>query len=207
MLEENEQLLEKFSDLLSRLEDMEELEEQERHAQFKKLQQDGSLEFNGVDVRRFAPPTNQQLSPGQFLRRTRRRLANTTKMIDQFHKRGAFEEGGDLRVEIDLLTGSIIDESNTQQIMQFRDQVDEIRNSELFKGYQDTKQQFIREDKAFRTEAEIAATKESVEDNQEILEERGQRISTIGQEMDNGDITPEKAQEQMDGIALPEGDA
>lgn len=205
LVTENDALLERFSGLLARLEQLEALPPEERHGEFRAMAQDGSLTFNGVDVRRFAPTAARQLTPGRFLRRTHRRLVNTASMIEQFQERGTFEEGTALRDRIGELTQDRVDETDTRAVLDFRRRVDAVRNDPLFAAYLEHKQHFIKQDADFRTDAEITATKESVQDNQDLLEERGKALAELSEEMASGAIDAEQAAERMDALALPEG--
>ncbi len=204
LVAENDALLERFAKLLSRLEELDALPEEERHSAFRAMAKDGSLNFNGVDVRHFAPSGARQLSPSQFLRRTHRRLVNTVNMIQQFQERGAFDEGEALQTQIRELTQDLVDETDTKAVIAFRERVDAVRNDPLFSAYVAHKQLFIKEDAGFRTDAEITATKESVQDNQDLLEERGKALSELNEEMVTGTIDAEQAAERMDALALPE---
>jgi len=204
LVAENDELLDRFANLLAKLEELEALSPEERHSAFRTLAQDGSLTFNGVDVRRFAPTAAQQLTPGQFMRRTHRRLVNTVSMIEQFQERGTFDEGTALLARIGDLTQDLVDETDTQAVLDFRKRVDAVRNDPLFAAYLAHKQHFIKEDADFRTDAEIAATKESVQDSQDLLEERGKALAELSEDMASGAIDPEQAAERMDALTLPE---
>ncbi|MBI3993078.1 MAG: hypothetical protein HY342_07375 [Candidatus Lambdaproteobacteria bacterium] len=202
VLQENANLLRHFTGLLRELNALGELPAPERHKKFRAIEARGAFSFNGVDIRRFAPTSQQLVSPAEFLRRTRRRLVNTVGMINEFTRRGAFANGARLIADIEGLTARIIDETDTREVVAFRGRVDQVRNTPLFQEYLGLKQRFIREDPEFKTEADLIAARETAQENHDYFLSREAELSLLGKKLEKGDLKPDDAKRQLDDLAL-----
>lgn len=204
MLVENSQLQRQFGKVLEKLTALESLSPVERRRQFREMEKQGELKFNGVDIRLFAhhTTTSKPLPPADFLQRTRRRLRNTNTLIEEFLKRDLFKEGVDLKDEIDALTYNIVNANNPPEVKEFKDKVEMLRASPAFTRYLDAKKEFIRKDPDLKTDADIIATKESVEEGVENLKRREADLKSISEQMNSGEITADEAQLQLEELAL-----
>lgn len=136
LIGDNEEAHEYFNDLLEKLGELEAMEPEQRREKFKNLMEMGAFKFNGLDIRYFTQSqTNKPLPPPVFLTRTKRRLKNTGLLVEEFEKRGVFDNAAQLREELEMLSSHIIDENNTSEVMTFKKEVEGLRDSELFKGY------------------------------------------------------------------------
>jgi hypothetical protein len=206
MLVENSQLQEQFGKVLVKLASLEGLAPVERRKQFREMEKEGALKFNGVDIRLFAHHTspNKPLPPPDFLVRTRRRLRNTNTLIEEFLKRELFTEGADLKDEIDALTYNIVNANNPPEVREFKQKVDMLRESPAFVHYLDAKKEFIKKDPDLKTDADIIATKESVEEGVENLKRREEDLKSLSQQMASGEISADEAQLQLEELSLTE---
>lgn len=203
MLAENTQLSQYFDGVMKKLTEIETLEPTEKRKRFRELEQHGDLKFNGVDIRHFAhaaPP--RPLSPPEFLQRTRRRLRNTNMLIEEFLKRDIFSDGVPLRDDLDALAYNIVDAGNQQEVVEFKEKVEKLRNSSMFSHYMDIKREYIKRDPEVRTEADFISTKESVEENIENFQKRGEDLKTINAKMEAGELSANEAQLQLEELAL-----
>lgn len=203
MIQENAQLCQYFDGVIKRLTELESLDPAEKRSQFRALEENGDLKFNGVDIRHFAhaAPT-RPLSPPEFLVRTRRRLRNTNTLIEEFLKRDIFKEGAQLRDELDSLTYNIVNASSQQEVVEFKDKVEKLRDSPTFTHYMEIKREYIKRDPEIRTEAEFITAKESAEENGETFQKRGEDLKAIGAKMDAGELSADEAQLQLEELAL-----
>jgi len=203
MLEEHAQLSKYFQGVLKKLTEIETLTPEVKRSRFRKLQEDGELKFNGVDIRHYAHATpSRPLSPPDFLQRTRRRLRNTNTLIEEFLKRNIFEEGAKLRDELDALTYNIVNANNAQEVVEFKDKVEILRDSPTFVQYMDIKRDYIKRDPEIRAEAEFISAKESTEENIENFEKRGEELKSISDKISSGQMSPDEAQLQLEELAL-----
>jgi len=203
MLAENAQLSQYFDGVMKKLTEIELLEPAEKRKRFRELEQHGDLKFNGVDIRHFAhsaPP--RPLSPPEFLQRTRRRLRNTNMLIEEFLKRDIFSDGVPLRDDLDALAYNIVDAGNQQEVVEFKDKVEKLRNSPIFSHYMEIKREYIKRDPEVRTEADFISTKESVEENIENFQKRGEDLKAINARMEAGELSANEAQLQLEELAL-----
>ncbi|HEX7929043.1 MAG TPA: hypothetical protein VF678_15715, partial [bacterium] len=204
MLVENSQLRQQFGKVLEQLGELEGLAPVERRKKFREMEKEGILKFNGVDIRLFAhhTATNKPLPPPDFLVRTRRRLRNTNTLIEEFLKRELFKEGSDLKDEIDALTYNIVNANNPPEVREFKQKVEMLRESPAFNHYMDAKKEFIKKDPDLKTDADIIATKESVEEGVENLKRREDDLKNLSQAMAAGSISADEAQLQLEELAL-----
>jgi hypothetical protein len=204
MLVENTQLQRQFGKVLEKLGALESLAPVERRQKFREMEKLGDLKFNGVDIRLFAHHTNpnKPLPPPDFLQRTRRRLRNTNTLIEEFLKRELFTEGSDLKDEIDALTYNIVNAGNPPEVREFKQKVEMLRASTGFLHYLDAKKEFIKKDPDLKTDADIIATKESVEEGVENLKRREDDLKAISQQMTTGDLSADEAQLQLEELSL-----
>lgn len=204
MLVENSQLQRQFGKVLEKLNGLDSLAPVERRQRFREMEKLGDLKFNGVDIRLFAHHTvpNKPLPPPDFLQRTRRRLRNTNTLIEEFLKRELFQEGADLKDEIDALTYNIVNANNPPEVREFKQKVEMLRASPGFLHYMDAKKEFLKKDPELKTDADIIATKESVEEGVENLKRREEDLKAISQQMASGSLSPDEAQLQLEELAL-----
>lgn len=204
MLAENSQLQRQFGKVLEKLGTLEGLSPVERRQKFREMEKQGELKFNGVDIRLFAHHTasSKPLPPPDFLQRTRRRLRNTNTLIEEFLKRELFTEGSDLKDEIDALTYNIVNANNPPEVREFKQKVEMLRESASFLRYLDAKKEFIKKDPDLKTDADIIATKESVEEGVENLKRREEDLKNLSQQMETGQISADEAQLQLEELSL-----
>jgi len=204
MLVENTQLQQQFGKVLAQLGELENLPPVDRRKKFREMEKHGDLKFNGVDIRLFShhTATNKPLPPPDFLQRTRRRLRNTNTLIEEFLKRDLFKEGADLKDEIDALTYNIVNANNPPEVREFKQKVEMLRESPGFIHYMDAKKEFIKKDPDLKTDADIIATKESVEEGVENLKRREDDLKNLSQQMSSGEISADEAQLQLEELSL-----
>jgi hypothetical protein len=203
MLAENSQLSQYFDGVMKKLTEIETLEPGEKRQRFRELEKHGDLKFNGVDIRHYAHATpTRPLSPPEFLQRTRRRLRNTNTLIEEFLKRDIFQEGAQLREELDALTYNIVDADSQQEVVEFKGKVETLRNSQTFTHYMEIKREYIKRDPEIRTEAEFISAKESTEENIENFQKRGEDLKSISAKMDSGELSANEVQLQLEELAL-----
>lgn len=178
----------------------------EKHAKFKELSKAGAFQVNNVDVRRLVTAGKMKLSPPRFMARTRRRLANTSALLEEFIKRGKLELAETLQEQLSQLNDSIVDENDAKAVTAFRSQVETLRSSDRFQSYVEQRNTLITEDPEIKVEAEIMATKESLADNEEAFQERGDRITEISEMMERGEISPEEAESQLGELEMDAGE-
>jgi len=101
MVAENAEIHEYFKDLLVKVAELEEETPEKRRSKFKDLVSMGAFRFNGLDIRHFTQSHHQPLPPPLFYGRTKRRLGNTLKLVEEFARR----VGDQVEIrEVDLLT-------------------------------------------------------------------------------------------------------
>ncbi len=204
MTQENQELLEKFQGVIEKLAEIEKLEGKEKRSQFRALEQSGAFMLNGVDIRHFAHSQSGPLSPPKFMRRTQRRLQNTITLLDKLIDKNPFEEGTELRQQIEAQAGEVIDVTDQQAVIEFKTKVEHLRESALFSRYQEAKTTFIRKDPDLKAEAEIIAAKETTEDGEELCRSRQEEIERIGQAMEKGEISTDAAQAALEKLGSPD---
>jgi hypothetical protein len=203
MLEENTQLCTYFDNVIKSLTELESLDPSEKRQRFRAIEQNGQLKFNGVDIRHFAHSAPARpLSPPEFLQRTRRRLRNTNTLIEEFLRRDIFKEGAGLRDELDALTYNIVNAGSQQEVVEFKEKVEKLRDSSSFTHYMEIKREYIKRDPEIRAEAEFIATKETAEENIENFQKRGEDLKAISAKMDSGELSADEAQLQLEELAL-----
>lgn len=206
MVSETREIHSYFRDLLERMSALEDQPDEERRAGFRNMVEMGAFRFNGVDVRHFIQSDRKPLSPPAYLERTRRRLKNTMLLLNAFLEKGGLSEGEDLREQIEALSYAIVDETDAQQVRDFRDRVEALRGSEAFHAYLEARRSFITTDADVRTDAEFVSAKEQVEDGEESLRHREEELSALGERLDSGELGLDDAQAQLDELSL-ENDA
>lgn len=203
MLAENAQLCTYFEGVMKKLTEIEVLDPAEKRSQFRKMEEHGDLKFNGVDIRHFAHAAPARpLSPPEFLVRTRRRLRNTNTLIEEFLKRDIFKEGAQLRDDLDSLTYNIVNSNNQQEVIEFKEKVEKLRDSATFTQYSEIKREYIKRDPEIRTEADFISAKESTEENIENFQKRGEDLKAISVKMEAGELSADEAQLQLEELAL-----
>jgi len=206
MISDNQELQDYFRETVEKLAAIEALPPGIKAVQFRQLQQSGGLEFRGADIRLLAEKSAKKtLSPPQFIQRTNRRLRNTNALIDAFLKREDFDGGKELREKIETLTNEVLDENNSQSVIDFRNRVEELRTSEIFSTYSKIKMEFVKKDDELRAEAEIIATKEVLADAEMDAQERGEELNDLQEKMESGEISPEEVQEKMEAMEEQDG--
>jgi hypothetical protein len=203
MLSENSQLRSYFGTVLEKLTKLETLEPAQRRSEFRAMEEQGELKFNGVDIRYFAHNApSRPLSGPEFLQATRRRLRNTHTLVEEFLKRDIFRDGAELRDNLDALTYNIVNAENPQEVMDFRRKVEALRQAPLFTLYLETKREYIRKDPEIKAESDFIAAKESVEESVDVLDKRETDLKDISTKMEAGEITADEAQLQLEELAL-----
>jgi hypothetical protein len=203
MLAENAQLCTYFEGVMKKLTEIEVLDPAKKRSEFRKMEEHGDLKFNGVDIRHFAHAAPARpLSPPEFLVRTRRRLRNTNTLIEEFLKRDIFKEGAQLRDELDSLTYNIVNANNQQEVIEFKEKVEKLRDSSTFTQYSEIKREYIKRDPEIRTEADFISAKESTEENIENFQKRGEDLKAISVKMESGELSADEAQLQLEELAL-----
>lgn len=203
MILENNETHEYFSDLVEKLAELDVMDPVQRRKKFNTLVEMGAFKFNGVDIRHFARSQAQgPLPPPLFLTRTRRRLKNTMLMIEEFKKRELFGQAENLLEEIDRLSSTIVNENDHMEVASFKEKIEGLRNTEIFKSYMNTRNNYIHKDTELQTDTEIIAAKEKVEEGEEFLEQRGEHLSALGEQLENGEVSPDEAGNLLEGMAF-----
>ncbi|MEE8435259.1 MAG: hypothetical protein V3S64_10775 [bacterium] len=187
MVSETEEIHEYFVDLIEKLDELDALEPGERRSKFQNLLEMGAFKFNGLDIRRFSrTQTAGPLPPPLFFSRTRRRLKNTTLMVEEFRKRELFSEAGRLLEEIEMLSSTIVNENDHQEVMSFKENVEALRDSDDFQKYVKARNSFVHKDTDLRTDTEIIAAKETVEEGEEMLQQRSEELAGLTEQLESG---------------------
>jgi hypothetical protein len=202
MVSDNAEIHEYFKDLLEKVSELDEETPESRRKKFGDLVSMGAFRFNGVDVRLFAQTHHQPLPPPLFLTRTRRRLQNTRTLLEEFARRGVYEDAEQLRGELDLLASHVVNEHAAADVRDFKAKVDALRESSLFRSYLETKTRFIRKDAALRADAEFLAAKESVEEGEELLRQRKDDLDELSRQLDEGAVALDEAQARLEQMTL-----
>lgn len=207
MVQENNEVHEYFTDLLEKLSELEALEPEQRRARFKDLSEMGAFRFNNLDIRFFTQAQPRKpLPPPLFLTRTRRRLKNTGTVVQEFGKKGVLADAEKLLEEIELLSSNIVNENDNKDVKGFKERVEQLRETEMFRSYMSTKKEFVQKDADFRSDTEFLAAKESVEEGEELLRQRGEELAELGELLDQGEMEVEKAQSILDDMAFDKTD-
>ena len=205
-IEENDELLDHFSGVIEKLEVIEKLPPGIKSVQFKQLEQSGAFKFKGADIRYFAKHNKESLTPPQFVERTRRRLHNTSALNDAFFQYAEFEGGSQLKTAIESLTVTIFDYNDQKAVVDFKDRVENLRESALFKKYIEIKNSYIKKNPDLKDEAEFLSAKVSVEDARMLAQNHGKELTEIQEDLENGEITSEEAQKNLDKFNIPNED-
>lgn len=193
MISETEEIHDYFSDLVERLNELDALKPEERRSKFQNLVEMGAFKFNGLDIRRFSrAKTTGPLPPPLFFSRTRRRLKNTTLMVEEFRKRELFGEADRLLEEIEMLSSTIVNENDHREVMTFKESVEALRASDYFQKYVKARDSFIHKDTDLRTDTELIAAKETVEEGEEMLQQRSDDLTGLSEQLESGEGNTEK---------------
>ncbi len=207
MVAENAEIHEYFKDLLEKVAELEEETPEKRRSKFKDLVSMGAFRFNGLDIRHFTQSHHQPLPPPLFYGRTKRRLGNTLKLVEEFAKRDILADAAWLREQLEQLSSHIVNETDANEVRGFKSKVDALRESTPFRAYLETKTRFIRKDSELRAEADYLAAKESVEEGEEIFRQRAEELGTLGEQIESGTLALEEAQAALDKLGLEQGPA
>lgn len=199
---ENEELLEHFKDVTEKLDALDKMPPGIKAVQFRQLEQAGAFKFNGADIRHFTHQSKKPLTPSQFVRRTNRRMQNTSTLIDAFMERKGFDGGKELQKQLNLLAKEVVDESDQKAVVRFKQKVEGLRETEGFAHYQKVRDSFIKGDEELKAEADIMAAKENAADGEIMAESRGEELEEIKRKMEKGEISPEEAQKKVEEIEL-----
>ncbi|MCH8888086.1 MAG: hypothetical protein IIC13_16000 [SAR324 cluster bacterium] len=203
MIIETEEIHEYFSDLVEKLDELEALEPDERRGKFQTLVEMGAFKFNGLDIRRFSrAQTSGPLSPPLFFSRTRRRLKNTTLMVEEFRKRELFSEADRLLDEIEMLSSTIVNENDHQEVMSFKENVEALRDSDDFQKYVKARNSFVHKDTDLKTDTELIAAKETVEEGEEMLQQRGEELTGLSEQLESGKSSVEDIGNVLDKMSF-----
>ena len=202
MVAENAEIHEYFKDLLEKVAELEEETPEKRRSKFKDLVSMGAFRFNGLDIRHFTQSHHQPLPPPLFYGRTKRRLGNTLKLVEEFAKRDILADAAWLREQLEQLSSHIVNESDGNEVRGFKKKVDLLRESTPFRAYLETKSRFIRKDAELRAEADYLAAKESVEEGEEIFRQRAEELGALGDQIESGAMALEEAQVALDKLSL-----
>jgi glutathione S-transferase len=201
---ENRNLHDHFGALMGKLEELEALPAQERNSKIKALEGEGAFKFNGIDIRRFQHSGARTLPPPEFLDRTRRRLDNTLALLEELMKRKHFEADAELNAEMKKLSAEKVAASSEKAVRQFRDQVEELRNSPAFLTYLDTRKSFLAADPTFRAEAEFLNAKEAVADGEQSVRARGVELESLKAGLDSGKMSPDDVNAALEEMTTPD---
>lgn len=203
MISETEEIHGYFTDLVEKLAELEALEPDQRRGKFENLVEMGAFKFNGLDIRRFSrAQTSGPLPPPLFFSRTRRRLKNTTLMVEEFRKRELFGEAAQLLDEVEMLSSTIVNENDHQEVMSFKEKVEALRDSETFQKYVKARNTFIHKDTDLKTDTEFIAAKETVEEGEEMLQQRGEELSGLSEQLENGETSSEEIGTVLDKMSF-----
>lgn len=199
---ENNEIHEYFRDLLEKLSRLEDAEPDMRREKFKELVEMGAFRFNGLDMRHFTHSQLRPLPPPVFLNRARRRLKNTATLINEFEKRGTFEQAGELLAQIDTLAAHIINETDAGEMIAYKDKLETLRASPLFQQYLETKTTFIHKDGDIKADADFLAAKESVEEGDEVVLQRSEELAELSEQLENGEPAAEEVQNKLEELRM-----
>lgn len=197
---DNESLIEHFKDVSEKLNLIENMPPGIRGVQFRQLEQSGAFKFNDVDVRHFAHHTTRALTPPQFVERTGRRLRNTETLIGSFLNHEEFEGGKELQESLNALTSEIVDRNDPAAVVKFKQKVDALRETPLFKNYLTVRNGFMKSSPELKDEADMMAAKEAVADGEMMAKDQYMEIKNLEKGVEKGEVSPEKAQQKLDEI-------
>lgn len=200
LTEDNDSLIEHFKELNEKLDVIENMPPGIKAVQFRQLEQSGAFKFNNADIRHFAKSTKHALTPPRFVERTNRRLHNTGNLIDAFLKVEDFEGGKELKSSIDELTRNEVDTNDQQAVVTFKNLVQSLRDTDLFKNYIEIKSAFLKNNSELKDEADFMATKEAVADGEMAAEDRGGELQELQQGVESGEVSAADAQIKLDEI-------
>ena len=197
---DNESLIEHFQELNEKLNLIEKMPPGIRGVQFRQLEQSGAFNFNNVDVRHFSHHTTRALTPPQFVERTGRRLRNTETLIGSFLDHEEFEGGKELQESLHSLTSEIVDRNDPAAVVKFKQKVEALRDTPLFKNYLTVKNGFMKSNPELKDEAELMAAKEAVADGEMMAQDQYMEIKDLEKGVESGEVSPEEAQQKLDEI-------
>lgn len=199
---DNDALLEHFKELNGKLDLIEKMPPGIRRVQFRQLEQSGAFKYNNADIRHFANSTKHPLTPPQFVERTMRRLYNTGTLIDAFLEHKDFTGGKELQSSLRELTTAIVDINDDKAVIAFKNNVETLRDTPLFKSYINVKDQYLKGSPELKDEAEFLAAKETVADGEMMAESLGKKLKDVKESVESGAITPEDAQQKIENIEI-----
>ncbi len=199
---DNNEIHEYFRDLLEKLSRLEDAEPDMRREKFRELVEMGAFRFNGLDMRHFTHSQQRPLPPPVLLNRTRRRLKNTAMLLNEFEKRGMFEQAGKLLAQIDTLAAHIINGTDAGEVIAYKDKLETLRASPLFQQYMETKTASIHKDGDIKADADFLAAKESVQEGEEVVLQRSEELSELGEQLENGELAAEEAQNKLEELRM-----
>lgn len=197
---DNESLIEHFQEVTEKLNLIEKMPPGIRGVQFRQLEQSGAFNFKNVDVRHFAHHTARALTPPQFVERTGRRLRNTETLIGRFLEHDEFEGGKELQESLQTLTSEIVDRNDQAAVVKFKQKVDALRETPLFKNYLTVRNGFMKSSPELKDEAELMAAKEAVADGEMMAKDQYVEIKDLEKGVESGEVSPEEAQQKLDEI-------
>lgn len=197
---DNESLIEHFQEVSEKLNLIENMPPGIRGVQFRQLEQSGAFKFNDVDVRHFAHHTTRALTPPQFVERTGRRLRNTETLISSFLDHDEFEGGKELQESLNALTSEIVDRNDPAAVVKFKQKVDALRETPLFKNYLTVRNGFMKSSPELKDEADMMAAKEAVADGEMMAKDQYMEIKNLEKGVEKGEVSSEDAQKKLDEI-------
>ena len=203
MIMETEEIHEYFADLVEKLDELDALKPEDRRSKFENLVEMGAFKFNGLDIRRFSrAQTVGPLSPPLFFSRTRRRLKNTTLMVEEFRKRELFSEADRLLEEIEMLSSTIVNENDHQEVMSFKENVEALRDSDDFQKYVQARNSFVHKDTDLKSDTELIAAKETVEEGEEMLQQRSDELAGLSEQLESGEASTQEIGNLLDKMSF-----
>ena len=190
LVQENQQMLDRFQELNQKLVEIGKIPSPSRQDHFRKLEQSGAFLLNEIDLRHFSETSKKSLTPSQFVQSTRLRLHNTCFLIDKFMARSTFKEGPQLRDVLMGLTGENFDPTDHQAVNNYKNMVEMVQNSDLFKKYLEIKNTFIQQNSDFKTEEDFLVAQELVADGIDLCRTRAAELKKIHSFPDS-EMTPE----------------
>ena len=203
MIGDIQEVHEYFTDLVEKLTELERLDPENRRHKFNNLVEMGAFKFNGLDIRHFTrSQTGRPLPPPLFFNRTRRRLKNTGIMVEEFKKRGILDQADHLLGEIEMLSSNIVNENDHHDVRSFKEKVDQLRESEAFQNYMNTRTGYIQKDGGLKTDSEFIAAKETVEEGEELLRQQSEELEEISARLDEGQVDPAEVANVLESMSF-----
>lgn len=179
LVQENQQMLDRFQELSQKLDEIGKMASPSRQNEFRQLEGTGAFLLNEIDIRHFSQTSKQSLTPFHFVQSTRHRLHNTCFLIDKFMATSTFEEGPQLRDVLLGLTSDNFDSTNHQAVNDYKNMVEMVQNSDLFRKYLQAKKTFIQQNSDLKTEEDFMAARELVADGIALCRNRAAEFKKI----------------------------